>query len=141
VKMYLDTSGLVKLLVPEEGTEQMLDMWNESESTWASRLAYPEARAALAAAVREGRVAGKSSRKAKVLLEEFWGEVDVLEVSAEIAYSAGNAAERFGMSGYDSVHLASALAISDPTLVFVTWDSELARGAHDAGLTVVPPAA
>ena len=42
------------------------------------------------------------------------------------------------LRGYDSVHLAAALAVADDELVLVTGDTELATAAMSAGIAVAP---
>ena len=48
--VYFDSSAFVKLLVEEAGSELAAELWDGSDATVASRLAYPEVRAALAPA-------------------------------------------------------------------------------------------
>jgi uncharacterized protein len=49
--VYFDSSALVKLLAEEEGSDLAAQLWDGRDAAVASRLAYPEVRAALAAAV------------------------------------------------------------------------------------------
>ena len=50
--VYFDSSALVKLLVEEDGTDLVAQLWDGCDAALSSRLAYPEVRAALAAAYR-----------------------------------------------------------------------------------------
>ena len=50
---YLDTSAAVKLVVEESGSDLVAELWDGCDAALTSRLAYPEVRAALAAAARE----------------------------------------------------------------------------------------
>ena len=50
--VYFDSSAFMKLLVEEAGSELAADLWDGCEAALSSRLAYPEVRAALAAARR-----------------------------------------------------------------------------------------
>ena len=78
---YFDTSALLKLLVEEEGSELALLSWGEADLVLTSRLAYPEARAALAAATRAGRISSSAREVAKRALESLWRQMRVIEVS------------------------------------------------------------
>jgi predicted nucleic acid-binding protein len=49
---YFDSSAFVKLLAEEEGSGLAAELWDGCDAALASRLAYPEVRAALAAAAR-----------------------------------------------------------------------------------------
>ena len=50
--VYFDSSAFVKLLVEEAGSELAAELWDGCDAAVASRLAYPEVRAALAGAAR-----------------------------------------------------------------------------------------
>jgi hypothetical protein len=50
--VYFDSSALVKLLISEEGSDLVEELWDGCDSAVSSRLAYPEACAALAAVER-----------------------------------------------------------------------------------------
>jgi uncharacterized protein len=50
--VYFDSSALVKLVVEEVGSALAADIWDGCDAALSSRLAYPEVRAALAAAGR-----------------------------------------------------------------------------------------
>jgi len=138
VIVYLDTSALVKLLVTEAGSPSVSDLWDRAQRLFTSRMAYPEARAALASVFRSGSLAGAGFRSAKHELERRWSEMVIVEVTAELAAVAGEVAEDFDLRGYDATHLASALAIADAEPVVATWDLSLAGAAHRAGLVVTP---
>ena len=56
--VVFDTSALVKLLVVEEGTDLLEQLWAASDVRFASRLAHPETFAALAAVHRAHRISG-----------------------------------------------------------------------------------
>ncbi len=104
-----------------------------------SQLVYPEARAAMAAAHRAGRVGPRRLRTAVEGVEELYGALRVIALDEPLARAAGDLAERHALRGYDAVHLASALAIDAPgELIVATWDQELAAAAVAEGRMVVP---
>jgi hypothetical protein len=61
--------------------------------------------------------------------------MDVIEVSASLALSAGELAERHGLRGYDAVHLAAAVTVAAD--VIVSADSDLLVAAATEGLAVI----
>lgn len=73
-------------------------------------LAYPEARSALARLRREGRLSEIEQAQAKGDLDRDWGGFLTLPVDA-VWRQAGDLAERHGLRGADSVHLATYLAL------------------------------
>ena len=133
---YFDTSAIVPLVVDEATTETCNRLWTESTRVVSVRLLYPEARAALARAGRMGRLTRSQLNAAVLELDSLIEEVDVIELSPDIARSAGELAQQHGLRGYDAVHLAAALAVADDDLVLVTGDVQLAAAAQAAGIAV-----
>ena len=131
---YLDTSALVKTIVFEPGTDVATEVWNASDVRLTSLITYAEARAALAAASRDHRLAGRTRRAAREALDDRWQEVSPAAVSDEVVHLAGDLADGVGLRGYDAVHLATALLAGPADVVFATWDSALADAADVAGL-------
>ncbi len=132
---------MVKLLVEEQGSSLADELWTRAPRRVASRLVYPETRAALAAATRAGRISVASLPDVVEDLTSACAAIRLVGVDWELALLAGDLAERHALHGYDAVHLATALTIDDPDLVVATWDRDLATAAVSAGLAVVPGAA
>jgi predicted nucleic acid-binding protein len=135
---YIDTSALVKLFLVEPGRDLVSKVWEAADGLVTSAATYPEARAALAAAQREGRIERRIMPRAVAELDRRFDSVDVVELRRPLASVAGAIAERFALRGYDAVHLASALAADDGLTLMLTWDRDLARAAGAAGLDVIP---
>ncbi|MCA1693823.1 MAG: type II toxin-antitoxin system VapC family toxin [Actinobacteria bacterium] len=138
MNVYFETSAFFKLVVNEEGSAEAVELWEAAHRVIASRLMYPEARAALAAAARARRVTSSELRLVRSRLESRWNQVEIIEIDDGIARASGDLAEAHALRGYDSVHLASAVMLADKTSVLATWDLELRRAALDAGLQVAP---
>ena len=64
--------------------------------------------------------------------------MQVVELDETLSLSAGDLAESFGLCGFDAVHLATAIALRDESLVVATWDADLNRATLEAGLSVAP---
>jgi predicted nucleic acid-binding protein len=133
VTTYFETSAIVKLVMIEEGSDRADALWDSSDLLVTSRLSYAEARAALAAARRSGRLTARGLEDAKGALDGRFEECDQVEVSADLVRSAGDIAEEHGLRGYDAIHLASALALETTELILVTWDPDLARAGRRVG--------
>lgn len=133
---YFDTSAIVPLVIDEASTETCNRLWTESTRVVSVRLIYPEGRAALARAERMRRLTRSQLNAAVLELDSLIEEVDVIELSPDIARSAGELAQQHGLRGYDAVHLAAALAVADDDLVLVTGDIELAAAAQAAGIAL-----
>ena len=135
---YLDTSAFVKLMLDEEGSTVADELWSSADVVVTSQLTYAEARAAVASAVRQGRLTRSRSANVVDELDAAWQEVAAADVDGVISQLAGSLAERHALRGADAVHLATGLRSRSDDMVFVTWDRRLARGAQAAGFVVVP---
>ena len=130
----------MKLLVSEPGSDLADELWNASATRIAAQLAYPEARAALAAACRARRIDAGALRRAVGDLEHAWQSLRIIAIDEPIALAAGDLAERHALRAYDAVHLSCVLAVADPDLLVVTWDRNLGRAAVEIGRAVAPKA-
>ena len=117
----------------------MAELWALRYPAASSILAYPEARAALAAAHRGDRLSAEGYRQARGEFESLQSELLLIGIDGQLARHAGRLAEEFALRGYDAVHLASALAFGADTTV-VTWDQDLGRAAVRVGCAVAPAA-
>ena len=126
----------MKLVVIEDGSDIVAELWAIQDRAASSILSYPEGRAALAAARRSARLSGDGHAQAVADLDDLQRELLVVCVDRPLALHAGELAEELGLGGYDAVHLASAIALGAGTLV--TWDRDLSRAARRQGLAVAP---
>lgn len=131
---YFDTSAFVPLLVAEPGSVASREVWDAADAVVTSRLLYVEAHAALARAVRAGRITDRQHRALVRTLVDRWRDFEVLEVDAALAVRAAELAERFALRGYDAVHCASAAELEDADLVVASGDKELLDACAALGL-------
>jgi uncharacterized protein len=136
--VYFDASALVKLVVDESGSDLAAELWDGCDAAVASRLAYPEVRAALSAAGRNHDLDAADQAAAERSWEEFWSATRPVELTRDVEQHAGALAARHSLRGADAVHLASALALSEPGLIVAAWDRRLRVGALAAGLLIAP---
>lgn len=136
---YFDTSAVVPLLVREPTTDHCTRLWDDATRIVSARLVYPEGCAALARAVRMGRLTLAQMTAATAELDDLIEQVDFIETTAELAHRAGRLAQQHGLRGYDAVHLAAGVSIADDDVVFVTVDADLADAARATGLATAVP--
>jgi predicted nucleic acid-binding protein len=136
--IYFDSSALVKLLVEETGSGLAAELWDGCDAAVSSRLAYPEVKAALAAAGRNRDLDPAGQASAEDAWEEYWSATRPVELTRAVEQSAGQLAARHALRGADAVHLASALAVNHPGLILAAWERRLRDGAEAAGLAVTP---
>ncbi len=141
--VYLDASALVKRYVAEAGSPEVEGLIGEGQAIGTAVISRAEVAAALARAVRIGLVAREAGAKALQAFNADWEHLVRLQLGEPLVARAAALAWEHGLRGYDSVHLASALAWSESlgeTLAVATYDRELWRGARASGLSVWPTA-
>jgi predicted nucleic acid-binding protein len=131
--VYLDTSSLIKLYVEEEGSAAVRELVASAVVVATCVLAYPEARSALARLRREGGLTEIEQARAKGDLDRDWGAFLALPLDT-VWRQAGDLAERHGLRGADSMHLASYLSLIGlqeglPAL-FSSFDERLTSAAR-----------
>lgn len=134
--LYYHTSALIKLMIAEQGSELAKELWGSAYPAASSVLAYPEGRAALAAAHRAGRLRRQDFEHSLETFEVLHEALLTIAVDEDLVRAAGLHATELGLRGYDAVHLATALDLSEEEVVFVTWDEDLRQAASSAGLAV-----
>jgi predicted nucleic acid-binding protein len=124
-------------VVNEDGSDIAAELWASRQPAASSILSYPEGRAALSAARRARRFTASAYAKALSRFEAVQGELRLIGLDRASTHHAGELADRFGLRGYDAVHLATALALVGETAV-VTWDRQLRKAASRSGCRVAP---
>jgi len=138
---YLDTRALVKLYVHEQGSETVCKLVEAASVVATSKVAYPEARAALARGLREDLLAKKDYRLVVAALQHDWTRYLALEVSDSLVWLAGELAEKHRLRGFDAIHLAAALTLKTQVksrVVVACWDVRLWEALSAVELEVVP---
>ncbi len=125
---YVDASALVKLVVPEAESTQLLRWYVEAERVITSRVGVIETRRAA------GRYRHDPDR-----LRSLLAMVEVFELDARVADRAAGVSPTL-LRSLDAIHLATALEVGSGLGAFVTYDDRLAAAARAVGLPVVRPA-
>ena len=138
--LYLDTSAWMKLYVPEAESASVERMIAQSALCTSHQITYVEMRAAFAKAWRMGRINEAQKAVAIAGFETDWRTCKIMDTTENIIRRAGDLADRFGLRGYDSVHLGAAEAISlllmPSPLTFVCFDDRLNEAAATLGMTL-----
>ena len=133
---YFDTSAIVPLLIEEHGTASARDIWSSADRMASVRLARVEAGAALAKAARMGRITAAQLRSSVQSLDDVMAQLHLVELDEHLVCTAGDLAESESLRAYDAVHLAAALQVSEPDLVFVAGDRALLAAGISVGLNI-----
>jgi predicted nucleic acid-binding protein len=136
--VYLDASALVKLLVPEDGSDELNQALSGLTDVIVSDLALTEVASALGRRLREHRLSRDEARR-------LYREASKLQAScrqAELTPPVHRRAERMMLSltvplrTLDALNLATALDAEAATVV--TFDPRLREAAISQGLFTAP---
>ena len=110
-----------------------MELWDRAALLVSSQLVYPEARAALAAAARAGRIDESAHVSAAATLEDLYAQLRIIAIDEPLARQAGDLAGQHALRGYDAVHLACALRLEGDDNLLATWDNALNAAARATG--------
>lgn len=141
MRLYLDTSALVKLYVEEEGSSMVRQWVDDADTVATSIIAFVEARAAFARRRREKRISSAAHARLVRDFEADWGRYLVLEAREPLIRRAGKLTEIHPLRAYDAIHLASAKILREKLaepVSFTSWGARLVAAARKEGLEVIP---
>ena len=129
----------MKLYVEEPGSGSVRDAVRDAQLAVCHLVAYAETRAALAEKRRMGEFSQREFSSCKSELERTWQRFERIGVDETLVRQAGELADRFGLRGYDSVHLAAAETISrvagsSVEFRFAAFDDGLKKAAAELGM-------
>ena len=135
--LYLDTSSLVKLYVREAGSDAVREAVQQARLVATSVLAYPEMRATLGRLHREGALTTPKHRLLQREFEEQWPAYLRVEATDPLCRAAGDLAERYGLRGSDSIHLASFAEVARSAGISESRFSSFDKRLNDAAQKLV----
>jgi uncharacterized protein len=141
LRLYLDTSALVKLYVDEDGSSMVREWVDDAEAVATSILAFVEGRAAFARRRREKRISSAAHARLVRDFEADWDRYLVLEATEPLIRRAGKLTEIHPLRAYDAIHLASAKILREKLaepVSFASWDTRLVAAAQKEGLEIMP---
>ena len=139
--IYCDTSALLKLYVPEPGSDEFNDVVEGRGDLLVSDLAVTEMVSAIARRLRQGELAREGARR---LQQHVIGRLDAgvyhrVELTRDVHRRAEHLLMTLGDSplrAADALHLALAASAHAGSLA--SFDARLAAAARTAGLAVYP---
>lgn len=127
---YLDSSAVVKLVVPEAESAGLLTFLQSRTKLVSSVLAEIE----VARAIRRATLSDVALARAREVLDALW----LVNLSHAIR-SAAATLDPPVVRSLDAIHLATALSLGPELDVFVAYDRGLAKVARAAGMRVASP--
>jgi predicted nucleic acid-binding protein len=138
--LYMDSSSIVKLYIDEAGSIETEIEYNRADRVATSIVAYAEVRAAFASNHRNGTVTADSLQFLTQEFDAAWPYFYAIPISEGLVKPAGSLAQTHALSGFDAIHLASALEFrrrSPDTVNFAVADARLRAGALAEGFVVI----
>ncbi|MCY4077436.1 MAG: type II toxin-antitoxin system VapC family toxin [Acidobacteria bacterium] len=142
--LYLDTSALVKRYIAEAEAEDVDAVMNDSGAVGTSLITRTEVAAALARAVRQGRLNEDGGREAHRRFLEEWPDFGRVPVTDALAARADELTWTHALRAYDAMQLAAALACQETLealqedVLFACFDERLRAAAGETGLATWP---
>ena len=142
--VYFDTSALLKAYVQENGSNEVIAMMDETDNLFGSIVIT---KVEMASAIQRAlRAVGLSSTSPNVIIawQDFlddWDAFSRIRVTVAMVEKASDIAWKYGLRGYDSLHLAAALLwreTLDVNITFASFDYNLWLASRQAGLEPWP---
>jgi hypothetical protein len=137
MRVFLDTSALVKAHVAEKGDKNLANVLATAHAVLVSVLAEPEAISAMNRLRRERKMTDAQYAQVKTRLSEDLQTFDVIELDRGILDHAVRLLEQHPLRAADALHLASAQSASAD--LFVTSDQPQLAAARTLGLKALDP--
>lgn len=128
--IYVDSSALVKLVLPEAESSSMIAFTAKFDTLVTSTIGAIEFR----------RAVKRHYAQQLWAVERVLAEMTILELSHEVRRTA-ELLEPTILRTLDAIHLASALVIREELEAFVAYDERLLEAARLAGIPTVSPGA
>jgi len=141
MRLYLDTSALVKRYLVEQGSSETIELVGRAELVATSLISRTEVAAAVAKAVRLGWHSAEIGRSAQGTFLSHWPDFVRIPVTEALLSRADTLAWDYALRGYDAVQMASALTWQESigrAVTLATFDRELWEASQKAGLLVWP---
>ncbi|MPZ23113.1 MAG: hypothetical protein GEU28_06125 [Dehalococcoidia bacterium] len=130
----------MKLLLAEDGSQEMREGRTSAAFTVTVLIANAELASAIGAAHRAGRLNRPERDDVMSEVGRLWDAVETIDVDESLVRKAADLSGRFGLRGYDSVHLAGLTSLPGEP-VFACWDRDLRRAAAMMNYALLPPEA
>lgn len=135
MRVFFDSSALVKRYIDEQGTAQVLAWCEQATELAVAVIAVPEIVSAFRRLVREDRLSEAQYAALKADLRADLADAVVFEISPQVVHRAVAALEEQPLRAMDALHVGAAIvACAD---AFVSADARQCAAATRAGLRVV----
>jgi len=134
MKVFFDTSAIVKRYVNEPGSNEVEEICRRADVLMLSIICLPEILSTLRRLVREGKLTVEAYRKTKHVILDDLADAEIANLTPEVIRRAIDCLENYPLRAMDALHLGCTLAMNPDLFVFS--DGEQIAAAHERGLKV-----
>ena len=134
MRVFFDTSALVKRYVSEAGTDAVLKWCDQATEIILSAVALPEIISTFCRLQREARITATQYRQLKSLLLADIEDVAICDLTPVVLAQAISTLKGNVLRGMDAIHIGSALALQAD--IFISADKRQLDAAMRSGLRV-----
>ena len=134
MKLFFDSSALVKRYVEEAGSQNVIDLCSIADNIIVSIICYPEIISAVCRLKREGKFTQAQIVQVKRELSADLAEANMLGLNEAVIEQAASLLETNTLKAMDALHVATALEASVD--LFVSGDDLQLKAAKKSGLKI-----
>lgn len=134
MRVFFDSSALVKRYVPERGSDAVLSLCEEASELGLSVICYPEILSALCRLRREKHIGGSEYVAAKREIAQDLQDATLCNITEITVLQTILLLEENALRAMDAFHIAAALEWKAD--LFASSDTHQIKAAKKAGLTV-----
>lgn len=139
MRLYFDTSALLKKYISEVGSENVDKLFFSAAEIHISSVGHVEAISSFRRLLLEKEIEQTDYEVLKKEVNRDFQFYDVVDVSNEIILSAINSIDKYQLKSLDAIHLGTALCIKKDIDYFVSCDKKLLIAAKKEGFKTVNP--
>ena len=143
MKMFFDTSALLKAFHSEQGTETVVKLLSQKGATvWISELTKIEYKSALYRRFNNKQISEENLQIAFDSFNAYLQKISIRPLSSITITEAENLFDKYysyGLRTLDALQFASFSLLSDNEIYFVTADNKLCQIVEIAGFSIINP--
>lgn len=138
MKIYLDTSALIKNYIEESGSDAITNIMHEADNIYVSYITRIECISTFRRILRENNI---TAAEYKELKDELLHDVKYFtEIENKTAFdNCEEVIDKYQLKTLDSIQLSSAIYIKDDLDIFICCDIKLNDAARNERLPVYNP--
>lgn len=134
MKVFFDTSALIKRYIEEPGSEDVVDLCRQADSLIISIICLPEMISTLNRLIREKNLTKNNYHQIKKSIITELEDMEVSSIVPEVLRYTIHSLEKNPLRAMDAIHIGCALTVK-PDL-FISADNRQIAAAQKEGLAV-----